>query len=80
MSKQQPKIGASACPVCGKPPGEPTRPFCSKRCADVDLSRWLKGAYAIPAVEPPDELDGIAGEGEIIPGLDGDSGDNGPVH
>jgi len=31
------------------------KPFCSKRCADVDLNRWLKGAYAIPAVEDPDE-------------------------
>jgi endogenous inhibitor of DNA gyrase (YacG/DUF329 family) len=27
------------------------RPFCSKRCADIDLGRWLKGSYAIPAVE-----------------------------
>ncbi|HET7336238.1 MAG TPA: DNA gyrase inhibitor YacG [Rhizomicrobium sp.] len=80
MSKQQPKIGAVTCPVCGKPPDEPTRPFCSKRCADVDLSRWLKGSYAIPAVEPPDELDNVEGEGEIIPGLGQDSGDNGPVH
>ena len=36
------------CPVCGKPAADQTNPFCSKRCADVDLYRWLKGGYAIP--------------------------------
>lgn len=35
------------CPVCGKPTEAAMRPFCSKRCADVDLSRWLGGAYAV---------------------------------
>lgn len=44
------------CPICGKPSVEATKPFCSKRCADVDLSRWLKGVYAIPAAET-DEAD-----------------------
>jgi len=39
------------CPICGKPTVEATRPFCSKRCADIDLSRWLKGVYAIPVEE-----------------------------
>ncbi len=42
---------ARTCPVCGAPASHETRPFCSKRCADVDLSRWLKGVYRIPAVE-----------------------------
>lgn len=37
------------CPICGKPADFAARPFCSKRCADVDLHRWLGGAYAIPA-------------------------------
>lgn len=37
-----------ACPVCAKPADQRLRPFCSKRCADVDLNRWLKGAYVIP--------------------------------
>lgn len=41
----------SRCPICGKPADETYRPFCSKRCADVDLQRWLTGSYAIPAVE-----------------------------
>jgi hypothetical protein len=39
------------CPICGKPTLAPFRPFCSKRCADVDLNRWLKGIYAVPAAE-----------------------------
>ncbi len=44
------------CAACGKPQVPAFRPFCSKRCADLDLGRWLKGSYAIPAVEPPDGL------------------------
>ena len=46
------------CAVCGKPQDEKYRPFCSKRCADVDLNRWFSGKYAIPAAEedtPKDE-------------------------
>jgi endogenous inhibitor of DNA gyrase (YacG/DUF329 family) len=39
------------CPICKKPQDQRFRPFCSKRCADVDLSRWLKDSYAIPADE-----------------------------
>jgi endogenous inhibitor of DNA gyrase (YacG/DUF329 family) len=39
------------CPICGKPAEQRYRPFCSRRCADVDLNRWLSGAYAVPAVE-----------------------------
>lgn len=44
-----------SCPICGKPAVEKYRPFCSKRCADVDLGRWLKGSYAIPTEEEPEE-------------------------
>jgi endogenous inhibitor of DNA gyrase (YacG/DUF329 family) len=45
------------CPICRtKPAVAGYRPFCSKRCADVDLQRWLVGSYAIPA--PEDELSG----------------------
>jgi endogenous inhibitor of DNA gyrase (YacG/DUF329 family) len=36
------------CPICSKPADKKFAPFCSKRCADVDLSRWLRGGYAIP--------------------------------
>jgi endogenous inhibitor of DNA gyrase (YacG/DUF329 family) len=39
------------CPICGKTPDPAYRPFCSRRCADVDLQRWLSGAYAVPAEE-----------------------------
>lgn len=37
------------CPICSKPSTLRWRPFCSKRCADVDLNRWLSGGYVIPA-------------------------------
>ena len=46
---------ASSCPICGKPAAEGRRPFCSKRCADVDLNRWLKGVYAVPVKDEEDE-------------------------
>jgi uncharacterized protein len=47
------------CPICGKPAVFATRPFCSRRCADIDLHRWLGGVYAIPAAHESDaESDG----------------------
>ena len=39
---------AAKCPICGKPAEAKVKPFCSKRCADIDLHGWLKGRYAIP--------------------------------
>ncbi|HEX9904533.1 MAG TPA: DNA gyrase inhibitor YacG [Propylenella sp.] len=36
-----------ACPICGRPAAEDLRPFCSRRCADIDLNRWLSGTYVI---------------------------------
>jgi endogenous inhibitor of DNA gyrase (YacG/DUF329 family) len=42
---------SKGCPICGKPTDPNVRPFCSKRCADVDLQRWFAGSYAIPAAE-----------------------------
>ncbi|MEN5082312.1 DNA gyrase inhibitor YacG [Bosea sp. TWI1241] len=39
---------AKPCPICGKPALQRFRPFCSARCADVDLGRWLKGSYVVP--------------------------------
>jgi hypothetical protein len=51
--------GAGRCPICAKPAAPASRPFCSARCADVDLHRWLSGAYAMPAAadegRPEDE-------------------------
>jgi uncharacterized protein len=58
------------CPICSRPTDVDYRPFCSRRCADVDLSRWLRGAYAIPdpgesedgeSTEPPTEAPDKAG-------------------
>jgi uncharacterized protein len=46
------------CPICSRPADAGVRPFCSKRCADVDLSRWLNGAYAIPVTDGDDDEDG----------------------
>ena len=45
----------AACPICGKPVDEKYRPFCSKRCADIDLNRWLSGVYAVPVKDDEDE-------------------------
>jgi endogenous inhibitor of DNA gyrase (YacG/DUF329 family) len=42
------------CPICGKPSSQQFHPFCSARCADIDLNRWLSGAYVIPAKEEPE--------------------------
>ena len=43
------KNGKSKCALCDKPVVEKYSPFCSKHCADIDLGRWFKGSYAIPA-------------------------------
>ncbi len=45
------------CPECGRPSARDSYPFCSARCKDLDLNRWLSGRYVIPATEeeaPPD--------------------------
>ena len=51
------------CPICGKPPVAASTPFCSPRCADVDLHRWLGGAYAISTDADTDDSTS-AGEGD----------------
>ena len=63
---------APPCTICGKPvvpggkPGQKSfAPFCSGRCADIDLGRWLKGGYAIPGA-PAEEAE----EGPATPGQD----------
>lgn len=43
-----------ACPICDRKTNPEFRPFCSKRCADIDLSKWLSGTYAIPSYDPED--------------------------
>jgi len=40
-----------SCPICEKDSDPKYQPFCSRRCADVDLGKWLTGAYAVPVEE-----------------------------
>ncbi len=42
------------CPICKAETKADFRPFCSKRCADVDLGRWMTGSYAVPSRDPED--------------------------
>ncbi|MBV8408412.1 MAG: DNA gyrase inhibitor YacG [Alphaproteobacteria bacterium] len=56
---------APTCPVCGRPTAPTYRPFCTKRCADIDLGRWLKESYRVPSEEPPD---GEGGAPDPAPG------------
>ena len=48
-----------SCPICKKQTNDTYRPFCSKRCADLDLGKWLSNSYAIPAADT-DEEDSIS--------------------
>ena len=68
---------ARTCPICNRPLAEREdalrfRPFCSQRCADIDLGRWLKGTYAIPVAEAEDE------DGETPEGTGPGDGDDAP--
>jgi endogenous inhibitor of DNA gyrase (YacG/DUF329 family) len=51
------------CAICGRPRDPKYDPFCSRRCADVDLHRWLKGTYVIPGAERP-SVEGDTAEDE----------------
>lgn len=44
-----------SCPMCAKEADAKFRPFCSKRCADLDLAKWLAGSYAIPSAQDDDD-------------------------
>jgi endogenous inhibitor of DNA gyrase (YacG/DUF329 family) len=61
------------CPICGRPSEPDYRPFCSRRCADVDLARWLGGAYAIPDRGDSEERAADANDGAK-------NGEAGPDH
>jgi endogenous inhibitor of DNA gyrase (YacG/DUF329 family) len=54
-AKESVKVSAKPCPICGKPATAASRPFCSERCRDVDLNRWLSNSYTIPAAKDDDE-------------------------
>ncbi|HVX78449.1 MAG TPA: DNA gyrase inhibitor YacG [Bradyrhizobium sp.] len=55
--ERAPGPSAKPCPICGKPASEANKPFCSPRCRDVDLNRWLSGRYTIPGRPIGDEDD-----------------------
>lgn len=59
---ERPKRASPRCPECGSETVHRYRPFCSKRCADVDLARWLRGAYAIPVAGADFDEDGDEAE------------------
>ncbi len=48
------------CPICANPAAPKYRPFCSRRCADVDLGKWMTGAYTLPSEDPVEPEDLIA--------------------
>lgn len=53
------------CPTCGKPAVADCRPFCSERCANIDLGRWFNGDYRIPTNEVPADIPGdVPGDDE----------------
>jgi hypothetical protein len=52
---------APSCPICGKPALQAHRPFCSNRCRDIDLGRWLKEGYRIESDDTPEDEIGEAG-------------------
>ncbi|MEO8114928.1 MAG: DNA gyrase inhibitor YacG [Phenylobacterium sp.] len=55
-------MSPSKCPICGKPMQPDYRPFCSGRCANVDLNRWLTEGYVMPGEEDPEAPDGTPPE------------------
>ena len=59
------KTAAGRCPMCGKPARRETRPFCSRRCADLDLGNWLGGSYRIPTNEAPQDLGPLDEEDQV---------------
>jgi len=50
-------VADAKCPICGRATAQEARPFCSKRCADVDLGRWFSGVYSVPGAEVVSEED-----------------------
>ena len=64
MSDSSAKIPLGRCPICGKPAVERHRPFCSRRCALIDLGRWLGGNYRVPVARNEDEDESPKGEDE----------------
>lgn len=55
MSMRRKPGQEAGCAVCGRPVTARYRPFCSARCADLDLARWLRGDYRIPTDDAPED-------------------------
>jgi hypothetical protein len=79
MGDLKPANDHGRCPICREPGVASYRPFCSRRCADVDLARWLGGTYVIPGRGADDDEDGEArGEATTagpVPGPRGGKGE-----
>ena len=54
------------CPICQRKADPAYRPFCSKRCADVDLARWFSGSYAVPSQDPDDIEGALDARDEVL--------------
>lgn len=52
------RLTGGKCPICGKPAIVSARPFCSKRCGEIDLGRWMSGSYVIASGGVDDDEDG----------------------
>ena len=78
-----PKSPAGArgkCPICSRPTDAKYRPFCSRRCADVDLSRWLRGSYAIPDAGESEDGDESSDSEGMPPAAGSDKTGPGSTH
>lgn len=69
----------SRCPICKSPTQRAFRPFCSKRCADIDLGRWMTESYSAPAVEE-DDVDPAEAEALEAMREKGQAGPSGSLH
>ena len=56
--------GGGRCPICEALATQRFRPFCSNRCQDVDLGRWLRGSYRVPTEEAPGDGEPGAAESD----------------
>lgn len=56
---------SALCPICGKQSSPDFKPFCSKRCCDVDLARWFNGSYSTPAIEEDDSIENDLDDSDI---------------
>ncbi|HYE52725.1 MAG TPA: DNA gyrase inhibitor YacG [Azospirillaceae bacterium] len=65
LSRAKPR--RATCAVCGRPQEPAFKPFCSRRCADVDLARWLNGVYRVPVAEPGEGDDEGGGKSDAEP-------------